>query len=97
MLEKNIERRFVNGIRTLGGKAYKLNCSGNSGMPDRIVILPGGKIMFVELKTDYGKLTAFQEMRIKELCKLGAKVWLLSGMQEVENFLNRIREKPHEI
>ena len=54
MLEKDIEKLFRDEIKKAGGKAYKFTSPGNDGVPDRIVMLPGGHIVFVELKTDTG-------------------------------------------
>ena len=50
MLEKDIETKLRNKVKALGGRAYKFVSPGNSGVPDRLVVLPGGKIGFAELK-----------------------------------------------
>ena len=47
-LERNIERKLVNGVKAMGGIAYKWVSPGNTGVPDRIVIFPDGKVEFVE-------------------------------------------------
>ena len=67
MLEKDIEKILISEIKKLGGKAYKFISPGNSGVPDRIVVLPGGKIMFVELKTKTGSLSVLQSVQVKRL------------------------------
>ena len=54
MLESEIEKKLVREIRKMGGMAYKFVSPGNTGVPDRIVILPG-VITFVELKTETGR------------------------------------------
>ena len=54
MLEKDIERKLIAGVKRAGGKAYKFVSPGNVGVPDRIVIWPNGVIHFVELKTSKG-------------------------------------------
>ena len=41
MLEREIEKKLVDGVRKLGGRAYKFVSPGNDGVPDRIVVLPG--------------------------------------------------------
>ena len=48
--EKQIEDHLRNKVKKLGGRAYKFVSPGNSGIPDRLVILPGGKVGFAELK-----------------------------------------------
>lgn len=54
MRESKVEMILVRGIRKLGGWAYKWVSPGNDGVPDRIVILPGQRPIFVELKAERG-------------------------------------------
>lgn len=90
MLESEIEKKLVREIRKMGGMAYKFVSPGNTGVPDRIVILPG-VITFVELKTETGRLSPGQKRQIGKLQDLGMKVVVLHGMKELEEFLNEIR------
>ena len=90
MLESEIEKKLVREIRKMGGMAYKFVSPGNTGVPDRIVILPG-VITFVELKTETGRLSPGQKRQIGKLQNLGMKVVVLHGMKELEEFLNEIR------
>lgn len=50
MREKIIEQHLVKAVKNSGGIAPKLVSHGFDGMPDRLVLLPGGKIGFVEVK-----------------------------------------------
>ena len=59
MREKDIEKILVNGVKDVGGRAYKWVSPGNNGVPDRIVILPEGRIVFVELKTEVQSLSNY--------------------------------------
>lgn len=86
MLEKDIEKLFRDEIKKAGGKAYKFTSPGNDGVPDRIVMLPGGRIVFVELKTDTGKLSRLQELQCKQIAELGQTVRVLYGLAEVRDF-----------
>lgn len=86
MLEKDIEKIFKEEIKKAGGKAYKFTSPGNDGVPDRIVMLPGGRIVFIELKTDTGGLTKLQELQCKQIAELGQTVRVLHGMSEVRDF-----------
>lgn len=90
MLEKEIEKKLVTAIRRIGGIAYKWTSPGNVGVPDRIVCLPGGKIIFVELKTETGRTSPVQEVQIGRLRKMGMDVRVLHGMKEVQMFLEEI-------
>ena len=87
MRERDIEKHLVNGVKRLGGRAYKWTSPGNDGVPDRIVILPGRPPIFVELKTDRGRLTALQNIQIGRLRDLGQDVRVLYWMDGVSQFL----------
>lgn len=91
MVEKDIEKKLRDGIKKMGGKAYKFVSPGNTGVPDRIVILPGGRVVFAELKSEKGKLSAIQEIQIRHLRALGCDVRVLKGIDEVETFLKEVR------
>ena len=71
--------------------SFKFISPGNAGVPDRIVILPSGKVVFVELKTDKGKLTKLQEVQIKKISDLGADARVLRGIEGVKEFINEIQ------
>lgn len=86
MLEKDIEKLFTAEIKRAGGKAYKFTSPGNDGVPDRIAMLPGGQIVFVELKTDTGRLTKLQELQCRQIAELGQTVRVLHGLAEVRDF-----------
>lgn len=91
MLEREIEKKLVNGVRKLGGRAYKFVSPGNDGVPDRIVVLPGISPVFVELKTETGRLSSLQNVQIKKLKDLGQDVRILYGLEDVKRFLEEIQ------
>nr|DAO02126.1 MAG TPA: Nuclease [Caudoviricetes sp.] len=91
MLEKEVEKYLVREIKKLGGVSFKFISPGNAGVPDRIVIIPTGKVVFVELKTDKGKLTKLQESQIRKISGLGAEVKVLYGIEGVRKFINEIQ------
>ena len=74
MLEKDIEAHLVEGIKRLGGVAYKFTSPGRRNVPDRICVLPGGSIVFVELKAPGKKPTAGQAREHQRLRDLGQQV-----------------------
>ena len=90
MRERDIEKCLVTEVKKLGGRAYKWTSPGNDGGPDRIVILPGRPPIFVELKTELGKLTALQKVQISRLRDLGQDVRVLYGMDDVDRFLEEM-------
>lgn len=91
MAEREIEKKLVDGVRKLGGRAYKFVSPGNDGVPDRIVVLPGISPVFVELKTETGRLSSLQNVQIKKLKDLGQDVRILYGLEDVKRFLEEIQ------
>ena len=75
MREKEIEVCLREQVKSLGGKAYKFVSPGNTGVPDRLVCLPGGRIAFVELKAPGRKPTDLQQIKQRELEQLGCRVY----------------------
>jgi hypothetical protein len=86
MRESELEKILVNEVRKLGGRAYKWVSPGNDGVPDRIVIFPEERPVFVELKTDIGKLSALQSVQIKKLKDLGQQVEVVKGINGLSQF-----------
>ena len=89
-MERDVERALVKGVEALGGKAYKFVSPGNAGVPDRLVCLPMGRVIFVELKEKGGRVSGLQLSQIKRLSRLGHKVRVLKGRAEVDAFLSEI-------
>lgn len=94
MTEKQIEKRIVALAKEAGGIAYKFISPGNAGVPDRIVIIPGARPVFVEIKVQSGKLTALQRRQIERLEKLGQPVMVIQGEKDLTVFEQRIKEWP---
>lgn len=90
MTESQIERRLVQGVKAMGGKAYKFTSPGNVGVPDRLVVMPGGGVFFVELKSERGRLSPNQAHQISQLEKLGHTVSVLYGKEDVDKFLRAV-------
>lgn len=84
MRESELEKKFKEMAAQAGGKAYKFVSPGNDGVPDRLVILPGGKIGFVELKQEGGKPRKLQQFRMKELESLGCFVTVADSIESAE-------------
>lgn len=91
MNEKIIEARLRDGVKALGGVAYKWVSPGNAGVPDRMVALPGGLVHFIELKRTGGKLSRMQKVQIARLRALGADCAVVYGLAGVESYLKIAR------
>ena len=76
VLEKEIEQKLVNIVKRHGGLCLKWICPGWAGVPDRIVLLPGGKVIFVELKRPKGSvISSRQKWWADKLKVLGFEHW----------------------
>lgn len=84
MTEKEIEKYLVGCIKEIGGRAYKWVSPGNDGVPDRIVVMPEGKVVFVELKKPGGKPTLLQSSQHRRLRELGCDVRVIDSYIGVE-------------
>ena len=90
MRESDIEKILTTEIRKIGGRTYKWVSPGNSGVPDRIVFLQGGRVYFVELKTDTGKVSAQQKIQINRIQSLGQDVRVVRGIRGLVDFFYAI-------
>lgn len=89
MLEKGIERKLVRAIKSFGGLCVKLG--SYVGIPDRLCLIPGGRVIFVELKTERGKMGPGQGRWMTKLRKLGFDCRVLRGVAEVDAFIDELR------
>ena len=87
MSEQEIENHLVRKIKNKKGIAYKFTSPGNSGVPDRLCLLPNGKIFFVELKSPGKKPRALQVNQITKITKLGQRVYVLDSKEKVDEVL----------
>lgn len=91
MREKIIEQHLVKAVKNSGGIAPKLVCPGFDGIPDRLVLLPGGKIGFVEVKAPGKEPRPLQVARHGLLRRLGFKVYVLDAPEQIGGILDEIR------
>ena len=90
LLEKEIERRMARSVKARGGLSYKFVSPNAPGVPDRIVVAPGGAVWFVELKTEAGRVSALQRSHLTKLENRGANVRVLFGARAVEDFISEV-------
>jgi hypothetical protein len=90
--ESRIEKRLKKEIELIGGKALKFISPGTVGVPDRIVLLPGGRLIFVELKAPGEKMRKIQELRKKQIEKLGFKVLCIDSIEGVQELVREVNK-----
>ena len=86
MLESKIERALVARVKALGGKCEKFSSPGRRAVPDRIVSLPGGRIVFVEVKAPNEKPTKLQSLDHAERRALGFDVRVIDSLEAANAF-----------
>lgn len=91
MRESELEKKFRERVRQAGGKAYKFVSPGNDGVPDRLVILPGGRIGFVELKRPGEKPRKQQKLRMAEFESMGCYTAVVDNIESIEGVIEEIR------
>lgn len=88
--EAAIEQRLKAGIEARGGLCLKLNPTAYRGIPDRMVLLPGGELIFIELKKPSGRLSRLQGHWRVMLERLGFEVLTLWSDVDVDQFLREL-------
>lgn len=88
--EPSVERSFCERLKKAGCLVYKFVSPGTAGVPDRIIITPDFRVVFVELKTETGKLRGEQRLQIKKLKDHGQDVRVLHGSDEVDKFVREV-------
>ncbi len=91
MKEKYIEKKFVEAVTNLGGLAPKFVSPGLNGVPDRIVLLPNGRMAFVELKAPGKMMRPIQLRKKRQLESLGYKVYCIDALSEIGGVIDAIQ------
>lgn len=89
MQERDIEQYLRKQVQAAGGRAYKFVSPGNAGVPDRLVLFPGARAVFVELKAPGKKPTALQLAQAKKISALGFSVVVIDSKDGVDKFIQR--------
>ena len=90
LYERTIEQKLAARVKAMGGIAPKFTSPGFDGMPDRLVLLPGGRMGFVELKAPGKKPRPLQLVRHRLLQRLGFKVYVIDEINQIDSVLEEI-------
>ncbi len=93
MLEKTIENKLKAAVKNMGGIAFKFTTPGINGVPDRLVLLPHGKLAFVELKAPGRKMRPMQVRRKRQLEQLGFLVYCIDSVEQIGGVLDAIENQ----
>ena len=91
MREREVERRLVTAVKKLGGLAPKFKSPGLDGVPDRLVLLPDGRLAFVEVKAPGQKMRPLQLLRKRQLEELGFRVYCIDRPEQIGGVLDEIQ------
>ena len=83
MTEKRIEQQLVKAVRLHGGIAPKFVSPGYDGVPDRLILMPGGRIAFCELKAPGKKMRPLQIRRKAQIERLGFSVYIIDEVSQI--------------
>jgi len=90
MLESLIEQHLVKEVNRRDGLCLKFNSQSMTGIPDRIILMKNGTVGFVEVKQKGRKPRPLQELRMKQLRRLGFKVYTLDEKEKIGEILDEI-------
>ncbi len=90
MLEKEVEKKLVKSVKAKGGICFKFNSLSMVGIPDRLVLMRGGRLAFVELKRKGEKPRPLQRKRMKDLKNLGFKCFVIDEATQIGGVIDEI-------
>ena len=91
MREKTVEAKLVKAVKDRHGLAPKFISPGLDGVPDRLVLLPGGKFAFIELKAEGKMMRPLQVRRKRQLEALGFSVYCIDRAEQIGGIRDEIQ------
>lgn len=90
--ERDVEAYLRRRVEGLGGMALKFTSPGNDGVPDRVIIMPGGLVSFVETKTKGGRLSPIQKWQHDRMQRRGCSVRTIWTKAQVDEWLGGVAD-----
>lgn len=94
MREKELEQKFAQAIKQAGGWAPKLTSPGTAGMPDRLILMPGGRAAFAEIKAPGQKPRPLQTRRHQQLAALGYTTYVIDNPNQIPGIIHALQTTP---
>lgn len=91
MREREIEQKLIDAVKAQGGVCWKFVSPGTAGVPDRIILMPMGRIAFVEVKAPGESPRKLQLARHRLLRRLGFKTFVLDNPEQIGGILDEIQ------
>ena len=85
--EKALEAELRERCKALGWMCIKLTSQYQRGLPDRLILMPGGRVCFAEIKTTGKKPTALQKVTHERLRALGYRVEVVDTTESLDNLI----------
>lgn len=93
MREKEIEQKLVKAVKAVDGLCIKFTSPGMDGVPDRLVLMTGGKLAFIELKATGKKPRPLQIKKMEQLKRLGFLCFVLDDIELIGGMLDEIKSQ----
>ena len=90
MTEREIERKLTETVKASDGVCWKFTSPGTAGVPDRIILMPGCRIAFVEVKKPGEKPRPLQLSRHRLIRQLGFKVFVLDNTADIPKIMKEV-------
>lgn len=90
--ERKLEAYLVDQCKKLNLMCRKVQWIGRNGAPDRIVFLPYGMVLWIELKSPNGKISEIQKLEFRRMGELGHTVWIAYTREQIDNLLAKAKD-----
>ena len=93
--ERDVESYLVQKLESAGFPCHKFHPDGKAGMPDRVVLLPGSRVVWIETKTTGGHLEEIQKLQHKRLRDIGHKVFVIWNKDDADRVVDEITKEKY--